>query len=133
MMRYLLHIVRFVCPQGVPDRHLSRPCAVHDALGKQVWNFPSVMGCFSSQSGLRCISSSRCCIGGRQTHPSRAALRLGTAAVVKRSAGQDVASESLWGSVVTPESFNPLSMGSGGFGSAAGFSVLKWAVQGCST
>ena len=40
------------------------------ALGKQVWNFPSVMGCFSFQSGLRCISSSAAALeDDTHTHP----------------------------------------------------------------
>ena len=46
---------------------------------------------------------------GEATHTSRAALRLGTAAVVKRSAGPDCVVVSPLGSVVMPgsASFNP--------------------------
>ena len=42
--------------------------AIYNALRSKVWNFHSIAGRFSSEGGLRCTSSGRCCSGGRHTH-----------------------------------------------------------------
>ena len=49
-MRCLQHTARFARLLGVAGRPLSRPGALHDAVGTQVWNFPFGNGiCFVQQ------------------------------------------------------------------------------------
>ena len=74
------------------------------ALRSKVWTFLSIVGRFTLKGGLRCVSSGCCSNGGRYANTTGAALRPGTAVVVKISAGLDVAAVSPRGSVVTPGS-----------------------------
>ena len=79
-----------------------------NALVTQVWDFIPVVGSFRSNDA--CAASPRAAAAlGEATHTSRAALRPGTAAVVKISAGLDFEAVRPLGSFVMPGSvsFNP--------------------------
>ena len=104
-LQCLLHIVGFGWLLGAVDRLLSRQAAGRWCPDLGDRNLVPVMWNFTIECRLCSISSaSCCCIGEEATHMSRAALRPGTAAVVKRSAGLDCASVSPLGSVVMPGS-----------------------------
>ena len=77
--------------------------SIVNVLVAQVWDFIPVVGQFAIKDA--CAASPRAAAAqGEATHTSRAALRPGAAAVVKRSAGEDCASVSPLGSVVIPGS-----------------------------
>ena len=120
-------------PDGRPDQW-----TIDNTLHSKTLEFPPVVVVFRSKAA--CAASPRAAAALEDT--SRAALRPGSAAVVKISACVDVASVDPHGSVVTPESASFQAseqrvctrvVASRGFGSAASFSMFQLRVQGCST
>ena len=109
----------------------------------QVWDFMPVVRQFSIRR-KRCLRVSPRAAAALEeaTHTSRAALRPGTAAVVKRSACLDCVPVSLLGSVVmrwvrkfqsAKDGVDACIVSPSCFGGAAEFSVLKLGVQERST